>query len=117
MMDYVRLDLGYLNQMASGNQEVMDTMVTMLKEELPLHQANLRDAIRSGHTDAIYEAAHHLKSTLHYTGHTEALRLNQLIEAAMKTGEETDQIDNLWAQLDILLTLIGHSLHEQFPDH
>lgn len=117
MRDFVKLDLGYLNQMAAGNQELMDTMVTMLKEDLPVHQANLRDAIRSGHAATIYEAAHHLKSTLHYTGHSEALRLNQLVEEAMIKGEETDRIVPIWAQLDALLTLIGYSLIEQFPDH
>lgn len=117
MREFVNLDLGYLNLMAAGNPEIMDTMVTLLKEELPLHQANLRDAIRSGHAAEIYAAAHHLKSTLHYTGHTEALRLNHLIEAAMKAGDETDQIESVWAQLDALLTLIGRSLREQFPDY
>ncbi|MCF8238865.1 MAG: Hpt domain-containing protein [Saprospiraceae bacterium] len=105
-----QIDLEYLDSMSGGDTEMRNTLLHMLAEELPKEKDVLAEAAERGDLPAIFQASHSLKSTLAYTGNTEAIRLNEGIEASSRhglwTAEDQEQLKVLFERMDFLLVAL-----------
>ena len=105
-------DLSYLEDMSGGDKDMRDTLLEMLVQELPNEQGKLLEAGGRGDTEAIFQASHSLKSTLAYTGNTDAIRLNQQIENSSREGrwELQDQLalGELIEKINLLIEGLTH---------
>lgn len=82
--EQAEINLEYLDTMSGGDADMRNTLLDMLIEELPRELSILMEASHKGDIEAIFQASHSLKSTLSYTGHVEAIGLNEQIEAASR---------------------------------
>ena len=99
-------DFSYIDAMAAGDQMMRATLLETLLSELPVHYLDLQQAVASGETARIFQASHHLKSTLVFLGHEEAIRLNREIEALAREEKSLDLIQRQWEDLSQLLDKI-----------
>lgn len=103
-------DLHYLNSMSGGDAGMRDTLLDILREELPREQAGLQEAVRGGDVETIFQASHSLKSTLAYTGNQEAIGLNTRLESATRAGQWGLEEEALVIELDRMIDLLIRAL-------
>lgn len=105
--EQAEINLEYLDTMSGGDADMRNTLLDMLIEELPRELSILMEASQKGDIEAIFQASHSLKSTLSYTGHLEAIGLNEQIEAAsrqMKWGiHELNMVDTFQGVMSSLI--------------
>lgn len=79
-------DLAYLHSMTGGDPDMRDTLLDLLREELPRERNTLLKAVDDEDVHAIFQASHSLKSTLAYTGNRQAMDINTRLESATREG-------------------------------
>lgn len=109
-MENPLFDLHYLDSMSGGDAGMRDTLLDILREELPREQAGLQEAVRVGDVEAIFQASHSLKSTLAYTGNQEAIGLNTQLESATRAGQWGLEEEALVVELDRVIDLLVRAL-------
>lgn len=109
----VTIDLQYLETISGGDPEVLREMVEALRQELPLHRAALAQMMEAAEAESVFQASHHLKSTLAYTGCRNAIDLNLALETAARAGGMPAELKALWEQLDPVLSAVITALENR----
>jgi HPt (histidine-containing phosphotransfer) domain-containing protein len=94
----------YLDTLVQGNSIMRKQLMEILPAQIASDMRVMREAIATGDTVIIRRASHKFRSTLLYTGNTDAQHLNDAIEQIAHDGESPESIQRSWAALEALLT-------------
>lgn len=93
------INLDYLDLMSDGDEDMKQTMIEMLLEEIPEEMEKMQSLNEEGDWKELREVSHKLKSTLSFVGNKEMTAANQRIEDIAKVGEGTAELPALLATL------------------
>ncbi len=93
------INLDYLDLMSDGDEDMKQTMIEMLLEEIPEEMEQMRVLNDEGNWKELREVSHKMKSTLSFVGNQEMTAANQQVEDIAKAGEGTDALPGLLAIL------------------
>ncbi len=93
------INLDYLDLMSDGDEDMKQTMIEMLLEEIPEEMDKMQALNEEGNWKELREVSHKMKSTLSFVGNPSMTAANQQIEDIAKVGEGTDAIPALLATL------------------
>ena len=103
------IDLSYLDLMADGDDEMKQTMIEMLLEEIPEEMEKMKTLQEAGNWKELREVSHKMKSTLSFIGNSIMTEANKRIEDIAKSEERLEELPNL---LGILLEIYPSTLEE-----
>lgn len=89
------INLDYLRLMAGEDEEMVQTMLDMLLEELPEEFGKIKTLNESKDWDELRELSHKMKSTLAFVGNKEMTEANQEIERLAKSHRDQHKIGEL----------------------
>ena len=95
-----KIDLTYLEDITSGESEIMIEMIDLMLDETPKHIENLKKAYAEKDWNALGSEAHKLKPMFLYIGLTKLNEVSQKLESCGKNEENLDEIPELITQLD-----------------
>jgi len=78
------INLDYLRLMADNDDEMVQTMLAMLLEELPAEMAKLEELCALGNWDDLTRVSHKMKSTLAFVGNEAMTQANKELERLTK---------------------------------
>lgn len=78
------INLDYLRLMADNDDEMIQTMLTMLLEELPAEMAKLEELCAVENWDDLTKVSHKMKSTLAFVGNDTMTHANKELERLTK---------------------------------
>jgi len=93
------INLDYLDLMSDGDEDMKQTMIEMLLEEIPEEMDKMRTYNEEGNWKELREVSHKMKSTLSFIGNAEMTTANQQVEDIAKVGQGTEAIPALLAIL------------------
>jgi HPt (histidine-containing phosphotransfer) domain-containing protein len=93
-------NLSYLRLMADNDEEMVQTMLGMLLEELPEELDKIKALHEEKNWEELGKISHKMKSTLAFVGNEPMTNANKEIEQLAKSGAELDKIGSLIAILD-----------------
>jgi len=93
------INLDYLDLMSDGDEDMKQTMIEMLLEEIPEEMEQMRVLNAEGNWKELREVSHKMKSTLSFVGNKEMTAANQQVEDIAKVGEGTEALPALLATL------------------
>ena len=76
-MNYRHIQLGYLDTIADGDQELRGTLLGMVIGELGAALPEIQRHLAGEDWEALHQLVHQLKSTLAFVGNDELAALNQ----------------------------------------
>jgi len=103
------INLDYLDLMSDGDEDMKQTMIEMLLEEIPEEMEQMRVYNEEGNWKELREVSHKMKSTLSFVGNKEMTAANQQVEDIAKVGKGTEAIPAL---LTILFDIYPKALDE-----
>jgi two-component system, NarL family, sensor histidine kinase BarA len=104
----VVFDASLALEQAGGNQELAKELMGMLLKDLPLQQASLDAAIKTGNTAAMWEHAHKLYGSTAYCGVPALRAASRALEAAIKAVDH-ELIDSSYASVATAIAdLLSH---------
>ena len=95
-----KIDLTYLEDITSGESEIMIEMIDLMLDETPKHFENLRKALEEENWDSVGSEAHKLKPMFLYVGLTELNEIAQKLEFCGKKEENLEEIPELIEHLE-----------------
>ncbi len=90
---YTNLD--YLHLMADGDEDMVQTMLGMLMEELPEEVAKIKKLNEAQDWPELSKVSHKMKSTLAFIGNDEMTNANKEIELLSKNNQDLYRIGGL----------------------
>ncbi len=92
---YTHINLEYMELMADGDDEMKQTMIEMLLEDLPIELQKMKDCSDKSDFEELSKVSHKMKSTLSFVGNDAMTRANKQVEKAAKEGKERENISQL----------------------
>ena len=89
------IDLSYLDQMCDGDQEMRQTMLRMILQELPDEIQKIPALCQQHNWSEVHAVSHKLKSTLSFVGNDNMTDINKKIEAGSKHQQNDKNIGQL----------------------
>lgn len=93
------INLDYLDLMSDGDEDMKQTMIEMLLEEIPEEMEKMRNCHEEQDWKELREVSHKMKSTLSFVGNAEMTAANQQVEDIAKVGEGTEALPALLATI------------------
>ena len=84
------IDLSYLDLMADGDDDMKQTMIEMLLDEVPTEMEKMTDLHQSEDWKELREVSHKMKSTLSFIGNSAMTEANKTVENIAKSQEGLD---------------------------
>ncbi len=110
-MQNEHINLEYLDLMTDGDDDMRQTMIEMILEEIPAEMEKMRGSWQSGDLAAIKEISHKMKSTLAFVGNDPLTEANRAIEnIARGNGSQADfgaHFDEIFKTIPIVLGELG----------
>ena len=110
---YTNLD--YLRLMADGDEEMVQTMLGMLLEELPEEVEKIKQLNQEQDWAELSKVSHKLKSTLAFVGNEVMANANKEIELLSKNNEDLHRIASLLETLETYLPPVLAELKQHLP--
>ena len=98
------INLDYLRLMADNDEEMIQTMLAMLLEELPSEMDKIRELAADKNWDELTRVSHKMKSTLAFVGN----------EAMSTANKELERVTKYKTDLHLAPSLVA-TLNEQLP--
>ena len=93
------INLAYLELMSDGDEDMKQTMIDMLLEELPTEMEKMALLIQEENWAELREVSHKMKSTLAFVGNPTLTDTNQRIEDISKSENGLAELPTLMAKL------------------
>lgn len=107
------INLDYLRLMADNDEEMIQTMLAMLLEELPEEMGKIRDLCQAQDWAELTRVSHKMKSTLAFVGNEEMTNANKELERITKYKTEVQFAQSLVAVLDAHLPQVMNALKKE----
>ena len=107
------INLDYLRLMADNDDEMIQTMLAMLLEELPEEIGKIRAMCEAGNWAELTRVSHKMKSTLAFVGNDEMTSANKELERITKYKTELKFAPSLVAVLDAHLPRVMNALQKE----
>lgn len=108
---YINLD--YLRLMADNDDEMIQTMLAMLLEELPAEMVKINDLTAAENWDELTKVSHKMKSTLAFVGNDGMTKANKELERVTKYKTDIHSIPSLVAALNAPLQAVLQALENE----
>ena len=106
--------LDKINEMAEGDQDFINSVISVFLEEVPEDLEALEIALKEKNYDQVYKLAHKIKPNVDLLG-MEQCRANALaIETLGKTGAGLEEIKEKFPILKKDITQVVAELHKDF---
>ncbi len=92
-------NLDYLRLMADNDDEMIQTMLGMLLEELPEEMGKLQELSLAQNWDELTRVSHKMKSTLAFVGNDAMTNANKELERTTKYNVDLHLVPSLMATL------------------
>ncbi len=92
---YTHINLEYMELMSDGDNEMKQTMIEMLLEDLPPELQKMKDYSERPDFEELSKVSHKMKSTLSFVGNDAMTKANKQVERAAKEGEGRENIPKL----------------------
>lgn len=112
-----QIQLDYLKLMTEGDQELQQTMLGMLLEELPAAMNSIQASFAAGNREEIQRICHKLKATLPFVGNTALESTNKMLEEVSKSGDSSGLAASLVEKMAAMLPPVLQELREAMGDH
>ena len=96
----MKINLSYLEEITSGDKEMILEMIDLFIKDIPVHKAKLKEYHSTNSLDKLGAEAHKLKPTMQYIGLISVFEIVKEIEGSCKTKEGTDQLTDLIHKLE-----------------
>lgn len=106
------INLEYLRLMADNDEELVQTMLVMLLEELPDEFEKIKMLHQSGDWEELGQVSHKMKSTLAFVGNKEMINANKEIEYLAKNNLDVHRINRLIATLEQYFPIVVQELKQ-----
>jgi HPt (histidine-containing phosphotransfer) domain-containing protein len=107
------INLDYLRLMADNDDEMIQTMLAMLLEELPAEMDKIRTLCQAGNWPELSRVSHKMKSTLAFVGNEEMANANKELERITKHKTDLKFVPSLVAVLDAHLPRVIIALQKE----
>ncbi len=107
------INLDYLYLMADNDEEMIQTMLAMLLEELPEEMGKVRELCLAENWDELTMVSHKMKSTLAFVGNDPMTNANKELERITKYKTELELVPSLVATLDDHLPAVMEALEKE----
>lgn len=108
-----KINLEYLRLMADNDEEMIQTMLAMLLEELPEEMSKIRDLCQSEKWDELTRVSHKMKSTLAFVGHDAMIDANKELERVTKYKTDLHLAPSFVSILDLHLPQVMLALEKE----
>jgi HPt (histidine-containing phosphotransfer) domain-containing protein len=108
-----KIDLSYLEDITSGESDIIIEMIDLMLNETPKHLANLREALDEEDWNGIGAEAHKLKPMFLYVGLTDLNEVAQKLEHSGKKEENFQEIPGLIKDLEVGFSEVINELQEK----
>lgn len=109
-------NLAYLRLMADNDEEMVQTMLGMLLEELPEEFENIKSHHLAKDWEELGKVSHKMKSTLAFVGNEEMTAANKEIEHLVKNHTELHRIEGLIEVMERFLPPVLKELKQACQD-
>ena len=96
------INLEYLETMTGGDAEMMNQMIHMLIDEIPVEVVKMQACVAPKDWEEIFQISHKLKTTLAFIGNEEINSLNKTIEHCSRNRVDIEEIPPMIEQLSEL---------------
>lgn len=107
------INLDYLRLMADNDEEMVQTMLTMLLEELPEEMAKIQELAAIKDWDELTKVSHKMKSTLSFVGNDDMTAANKELERITKYKTGIEHVDSYVAKLVELFPTVMDALQKE----
>ncbi len=107
------INLDYLRLMADNDEEMIQTMLAMLLDELPTELGKIRELSAVENWDELTRVSHKMKSTLAFVGNEAMSAANKELERITKYKTDLHQAPSLVATLDEHLPAVLNALSNE----
>ena len=107
------INLDYLRLMADNDDEMIQTMLGMLLEELPEEMGKIRELCQAENWDELTRVSHKMKSTLAFVGNDDMTNANKELERITKYKTDIQLAPSLVAILDAHLPQVMSALQKE----
>lgn len=107
------INLDYLRLMADNDDEMIQTMLAMLQEELPEEMGKIRELALSENWDELTRVSHKMKSTLAFVGNDDMTEANKALERETKYKYDISLVPSLVATLEKHLPQVMQALEKE----
>ena len=94
------INLDYLRLMADNDEEMIQTMLAMLLEELPDEMSKIKQLAAVENWDELTRVSHKMKSTLAFVGNDDMTAANKELERTTKYKTDLHLVPKLVATLE-----------------
>jgi HPt (histidine-containing phosphotransfer) domain-containing protein len=109
---YQNISLDYLDLMTEGDNEMRNTMLAMLLDELPAEIAKMRPLFEAKDWHELREVSHKMKSTLAFIGNDTMTEANKKLELIAKNPEGNEAIKGLILILEEHVPIVMEDLED-----
>ena len=96
------LNLDYLNIMTGNDTEMMQTMISMLVEELPVEIEKMHTTLQNKDWNELFNISHKMKTTLSFIGNNEMTEINKDVEHHARNQKHLELLPDMIQRLDHL---------------
>ena len=107
------INLDYLRLMADNDDEMIQTMLAMLLEELPEEMGKIRELGQAENWDELTRVSHKMKSTLAFVGNDAMTNANKDLERVTKYKTDLHLAPSLVATLNAHLPAVLEALEKE----
>lgn len=107
------INLDYLRLMADNDEDMVQTMLEMLLEELPTEMEKIREMAAANNWDELTKVSHKMKSTLAFVGNEAMTAANKELERVTKYKTDLPLVGNLVRTLDDKLPSVMDALRKE----
>ena len=100
------INLDYLDLMTDGDDEMRQTMLEMIIDEIPSEMEKMRESWQTGDLSAIKEISHKMKSTLAFVGNDRLTEANRAVENIARGNESPAGFAEQFAIIEQELPLV-----------
>jgi PAS domain S-box-containing protein len=109
----IKIDLGYMDLMADGDNDMKKVMLELLFDEPVEEIKSMYGMNKNEDWDALKKVSHKMKSTLAFVGNDTITNINQEIEQIAMDVSTTEKLPVLIRQLDEMYQVVLVQLKEQ----
>ncbi len=104
------INLNYLNEMTDGDEDMRQTMLEMILDEVPSEMEKMRDQWLSGDLAGLKETSHKMKSTLAFVGNRRLTEANAAVEQIARGNGQVANLANLFWDIEEELPFVLNEL-------
>ena len=101
-ISFQHINLEYLETMTGGDADMMNQMIHMLIDEIPVEIVKMQECSAAKDWEEIFQLSHKLKTTLAFIGNDDISSLNKTIEHCSRNRIDIKEIPPMIEQLSEL---------------